>query len=195
MTTFRTLLAFSWHYVVENAAPNCSSAIEKQQQASFLLRSFWRPIWKGLLYFLTTKSFWPMEPGPQIKQQQTNIKSFWIFLVLSLQCAPNCSSAIEKQQQQAAFLLRSFGASNLKRAAFFFDYKEFLANGGTVGGLLCQQFISSILFVRHKLLMELFPNLRSTVLLLACWCTIGPTQLEKYFLKIFSRCTKLWAAS
>ena len=77
--------------------------------------------------------------------------------------APNCSSAIEKQQQ-AAFLLRSFGASNLKRAAFFFDYKEFLANGGTVGGLLCQQFISSILFVRHKLLMELFPNLRSTVL-------------------------------
>ena len=101
VTTFRTLLEFSWHYVVENAAPNCSSAIEKQQQ-------------------------------------------------------------------QAAFLLRSFGASNLKRAAFFFDYKEFLANGGTVGGLLCQQFISSILFVRHKLLMELFPNLRSTVLLLAC---------------------------
>ena len=102
VTTFGTLLVFSWHYVVENAAPNCSSAIEKQQQ------------------------------------------------------------------QQAAFLLRSFGASNLKRAAFFFDYKEFLANGGTVGGLLCQQFISSILFVRHKLLMELFPNLRSTVLLLAC---------------------------
>ena len=100
VTTFGTLLVFSWHYVVENAAPNCSSAIEKQQQA--------------------------------------------------------------------AFLLRSFGASNLKRAAFFFDYKEFLANGGTVGGLLCQQFISSILFVRHKLLMELFPNLRSTVLLLAC---------------------------
>ena len=33
-----------------------------------------------------------------------------------------------------SFLLRSFGASNLKRAAFFFDYKEFLANGGTVGG-------------------------------------------------------------
>ena len=59
---------------------------------------------------------------------------------------------------------KEFWASNLKRAAFFFDYKEFLANGGTVGGLLCQQFISSILFVRHKLLMELFPNLRSTVL-------------------------------
>ena len=94
--------------------------------------------------------------------------------------APNCSSAIEKQQQQAAFLLRSFGASNLKRAAFFFDYKEFLANGGTVGGLLCQQFISSILFVRHKLLMELFPNLRSTVLLLACYCTIGPSLFEKF---------------
>ena len=34
----------------------------------------------------------------------------------------NCSSAIEKQQQQqAAFHLRSFGASNLKRAAFFFN--------------------------------------------------------------------------
>ena len=74
------------------------------------------------------------------------------------------AGAMEAAAAAASFLLRSFGASNLKRAAFFFDYKEFLANGGTVGGLLCQQFISSILFVRHKLLMELFPNLRSTVL-------------------------------
>ena len=51
-------------------------------------------------------------------------------------------------------------------SAFFFDYKEFLANEGTVGGLFyCQQFISSAasLFVwGTKLLMELFPNLRST---------------------------------
>ena len=29
----------------------------------FLLRSFGRPIWKGLLSFSTTKSFWPMEEG------------------------------------------------------------------------------------------------------------------------------------
>ena len=100
-----------------------------------------------------------------------------------------------KQCEQAAFLLRSFGASNLKRAAFFFDYKEFLANGGTVGGLLCQQFISSILFVRHKLLMELFPNLRSTVLLPACYCTTGPNLFEKSFLKIFFCSTELRAAS
>ena len=36
----------------------------------FLLRSFGRPIWKGLLSFSTTKSFWPMEEGLLGWQQQ-----------------------------------------------------------------------------------------------------------------------------
>ena len=47
-------------------------------------------------------------------------------------------------------------------SAFFFDYKEFLANEGTVGGLFyCQQFISSAasLFVRHQTFNGTFPQL------------------------------------
>ena len=51
-------------------------------------------------------------------------------------------------------------------SAFFFDYKEFLANEGTVGGFSA----ASNLYPHPppaslwgtKLLMELFPNLRST---------------------------------